>query len=193
MWRGHAGRLGRALSLAVTVGALAPQVALPQDVVWQPTGPPGAMTLEEYCTKLKSITVRFFRLEVRSTPNDGGSYEEWNVSFPFAFLVSRVRVKDELPPPHADFAIDMQWTWPSMPHFVFWVGGQESDRWPNPDDSLPEFGILVVRGCPGDPKPPPVKGSAGQPPQTGSVLQHCKRNEDGNRFACYSFSVDLNF
>lgn len=186
MWQRPAGRVTRALSLALTIRALAPGAAAPQDVTWQPTGPSGALSLVD-CTRLKSITVELFRLQVSRTPNDTGSYEEWDVSFPYAFLASRVRVKDRLPPPQPEYAIDREWTWPSMPEFVFSVGGQESDLWPNPDDTLPELTIRVVRGCGGE------SPSSAPPVILASVLRRCATNDDGTRSACYSFAVRFNY
>lgn len=182
-----AGRM-RAFCWTLVAMAAMPTPSYGVDYVWTVSPYPAL------CSQVKQICVTWVSLKVDRTPNDAGSYEEWEMTFRSDQGTSsgvHVNPKDRSRSPQA-FPVGLKLCSASdNSHFKFSVKGKEDDAWPNADDPVPQSLVQVVNTCvlafPGEPPKPPVK--LPKPPNSlvDGLLTIC--NWGGERFGCFAFSV----
>lgn len=183
---------GSALALLVSVlaGGIG-NSAIAQDAVWRVTSPPGALST---CSPMAPLCFDLTHMEVKKTPNDAGSMEEWTVKFTASVgnlsKSKDVEVKDNyymVLGPGLIYNLGLRFCVSNHQGRTFdlRVTGYEEDMWPNPDDPIPKLRIVVVNPC-------SIGGEANlNVTDVGSSISRCKKSDGGDREACYYINGQL--
>lgn len=171
-------------ALLATLCAIAVPLAVAADPVWKVTPPPGALFS---CEGITQMCIGFEAVRVKKTPGDAGSHEEWVVKLatePGGISKTKeLSVRDSYSGPGISYSVGHHFCLPNQfGAFVMTVTGREEDMWPNPDDPIPHFRIIVVNMC------SLVTGF--EENVAANFFSGCKEDSDGDRVACYEFQGD---
>lgn len=175
--------LARCALLATLCAIFGPPAAA-ADPVWKVTAPAGALFS---CEGVTQMCIGFEEVLVKKTPGDAGTHEEWVVKLATdpggVSKTKELSVRDNYSGPGISYRVGQHFCLPNQfGAFVLSVTGHEADMWPNPDDPIPHFKVIVVNLC--------AHVSGFEENVAANFFSGCKEDSDGDRVACYSFQGD---